>query len=127
MTDSNKGLLNDFLPQLKNLIQSETVFGEPYQIGEVTLIPVNSLRIGFGFGSKDLSNDPSKSGGGGGGGVVLTPEAFVVVKNGEVSIQTLGSGSIEHIMDRVPGVIDRLAQVFEKVTKKKKPEDDQET
>jgi len=122
MTEPNKSMLNDFLPQLKSLIQSESVFGEPYQVGEVTLIPVNSVRIGFGFGGKDLERDPSKTGSGGGGGVVLKPEAFLVVKDGDVSIHTLASGSIENIMDRVPTVIDQLAKVFEKVTKKPKPD-----
>ena len=122
MSETTKGLLQDFLPQLKSLIQSETVFGEPYSVADVTIIPVNSVRIGFGFGNGEVGKDVSKSGGGGGGGVVLTPQAFLVVKKGEVSIHTLTSGSLENIMDRVPGLIDGLASVFDRVMKKKPSE-----
>ena len=120
-------MLHDFLPQLKNLIQSETVFGDPCQVGEVTIIPVNSVKIGFGFGDGETPKGSGKTGSGGGGGIVLSPEAFLVVKDGEVSIHTLTSGSIENIMDRVPGVIDRLASVFDKVVNKKKAEPTSDT
>lgn len=119
MENMKNGLLQDFIPQLKNLIKSETVFGEPYQVGEVTLIPVNSVKIGFGFGTGQNTKDGE--GGGGGGGVLLTPEAFLVIKDGQVSIHSLATGSIENLMDKVPEVLDRLLGLYEKATKKKAP------
>ncbi|MDT8447007.1 MAG: spore germination protein GerW family protein [bacterium] len=122
MDKVKESLLQDFLPQLKELIRSETVFGAPYEVGGVTIIPVNSVKMGFGFGNGEITKD--RDGGGGGGGVLLTPEAFLVVKNGEVSIHNLASGSIENIMDRVPEVLDKLVGVFERAKGKPKKESD---
>ncbi len=114
--ESDKSVLENFLPQLKSFIKSETVFGEPYSIGEVTLIPVNSVKVGFGFGAGDAGK--KLDGTGGGGGVLLTPMAFVVVKDGDVSIQNLSAGSIENIIDKAPDALERLMKIIQKVRSK---------
>lgn len=120
MDNLKDSLFKDFLPQLKNLIQAETVFGEPYEVGGVSIIPVNSVKVGFGFGNGGPQKD--KDGSGGGGAVLLTPVAFLVVRDGDVSIHNLASGSIENIMDRVPDVLDRLVGVWNKAGAKEKSE-----
>ncbi len=114
---SEKSILDNFLPQLKSFIKSETVFGEPYVLGEVTLIPVNSVKVGFGFGAGDASK--KIDGTGGGGGVLLSPVAFVVVKDGDVSIHSLSAGTIENVMDKAPETLDRLLNIFKKVKPQK--------
>lgn len=114
---SEKSILDNFLPQLKSFIKSETVFGEPYSIDDITLIPVNSVRVGFGFGSGDASK--KVDGSGGGGGVLMTPVAFVVVKEGDVSIHNLSAGTIENVMDKAPEALDRLLNIVKKATTKK--------
>ncbi|OGG95398.1 MAG: hypothetical protein A2527_07725 [Candidatus Lambdaproteobacteria bacterium RIFOXYD2_FULL_50_16] len=113
------GIFGDFLPQLKNLIKSETVFGEPYEIGGISIIPVNSVKLGFGFGG---GSEDKKDGQGGGGGVVLSPVAFLVVKDGEVSIHNLSAGSVENIMLKVPEMLEKVAGLFERAGKKKTSE-----
>jgi uncharacterized spore protein YtfJ len=114
---SDKSILENFLPQLKSCIKSETVFGEPYTLGDITLIPVNSVRVGFGFGSGDASKNIDGSGGG--GGVLMTPVAFLVVKEGDVSIHNLSAGTIENVMDKAPETFDRLLKIVKKATTKK--------
>ena len=42
--------LNNFIPQLKDFVKSETIFGEPMKVEEITIIPVHSVKVGFGFG-----------------------------------------------------------------------------
>ena len=32
--------LNNFIPQLKDFVKSETIFGEPMKVQEITIIPV---------------------------------------------------------------------------------------
>lgn len=54
----------------------------------IKIIPVSKVSYGFASGGSDF---PSKSnaelfGGGGGAGITITPIAFIVVNNGEVSI-----------------------------------------
>ncbi len=118
MDEKDSGIFADFLPELKNLVKAETVFGDPYQVGEVTLIPVNSVKIGFGVGG---GNEQQKQGQGGGGGVLLSPVAFIVIKNGEVTIQSLNSGTIENVMSKAPDVLERLLNVVDRTLNKKKP------
>lgn len=116
MDDKGTGIFADFLPEIKNLIKAETVFGDPYQVGEVTLIPVNSVKVGFGVGG---GNENNKAGQGGGGGILLSPVAFIVIKNGEVTIQSLNSGTIENVMSKVPDVVERFINLYDRTTKKK--------
>ena len=106
-----KSTFENFIPQLKDFIKAETVFGDPFQAGEVTLIPVNSVKVGFGFGGGKLEKKDNQ---GGGGGVLLTPVAFLVIKNGDVSLQSLSSGTIENVMARVPDVVERFLKMMGK-------------
>lgn len=106
--------LRDFIPQLKDFVQSETIFGEPMKIEGITLIPVHSVKVGFGFGDAEKKNA-------GGGGVVLTPVAFVVVQKGIVSIQTVQTGNIESLLEKIPNFLERSYQFVEKVMQKEKP------
>ena len=114
--ESEKTILDNFLPQLKNFVKSETVFGEPYKLGEITLIPVNSVKVGFGFGTGD--SQKKIDGSAGGGGVLLTPVAFVVVRGQDVSIHNLSAGTIENIIDKAPEALDRLVNLIQKARKK---------
>ena len=115
--EEKKDLLKEFIPQLKSFVKSETVFGEPYQVGEVTLIPVNSVRVGFGFGTGEITKKTDSAGGG--GGVLLTPVAFVVVKDGNISIHNLGGGTIENVIEKAPEALDKIVSIVQKLTKKK--------
>ena len=107
--------LNDFIPQLKKFVQSETIFGEPLKVEEVTLIPVHSVKVGFGFGDGNSKNL-------GGGGVVLTPVAFVVIQQGVVSIQMVQSGNIENLLEKIPNFLERSYSFVEKIMQKKTKE-----
>ena len=109
-----KSTFENFIPQLKDFIKAETVFGDPFQAGEVTLIPVNSVKVGFGFGGGNMTEKGSSSGEGGGGGVLLTPVAFVVIKGTEVTIHSLNGGTIENILERAPDMIQKVADLFTK-------------
>lgn len=119
--DSEKTILNSFLPQLKSFVKSETVFGEPYVMGDVTMIPVNSVKVGFGFGSGDTKTVDSS---GGGGGVLLTPVAFIVVKGEDVSIHNLSAGTIENVLEKVPEALEKLISLFQKLQRKSKKTDE---
>ncbi len=108
--------LNDFIPQLQDFVKSETVFGEPMKLEEVTLIPVHSVKVGFGFGDTDNKNA-------GGGGVVLTPIAFVVIQKGIVSIQMVQSGNIESLLEKIPNFLERSYAFVERIIQKEKEQE----
>ncbi|PCI27990.1 MAG: sporulation protein [SAR324 cluster bacterium] len=117
MDEGKTNMLNEFLPQLKNFVKAETVFGEPYTLGEITLIPVNSVKVGFGYGNSGITKNTDTTGGG--GGVLLTPVAFIVIKGDDVNIHSLNSGAIENVMDKFPGVVEKLGNLFQKFQQKK--------
>ncbi|MGK0289987.1 MAG: putative spore protein YtfJ [bacterium] len=108
----HSSILNSFLPQLKDFVKSETVFGKAYEVGDITLIPVNSVKVGFGFGNGELLKKRGASGGG--GGVLLSPVAFIVIKDGNVTIESLSSGTIENVLDKVPGLLEKVSTIVKK-------------
>jgi uncharacterized spore protein YtfJ len=58
-----------------------TVFGEPVERGEVTVIPVAKARFGFGGGGGSGEHEgQGGSGGGGGGGVAVSPVGYIEVR-----------------------------------------------
>ena len=110
--DTNKSnILNDFLPNLKSFIKSETVIGEPYTVGDTSIIPINSVKVGFAYGDTGLKKAEAQ---GGGGGVTLTPVAFIILKGNDISIHSLNAGTIENMMSKFPEVVDKFVSIFKK-------------
>ncbi len=77
---------------VKDVMSVRRVFGEAYQVDDVTIIPVAVVRGGGGGGGGDADgggngNQPSSSGGGMGFGVNARPVGVYVVRRGEVSWQ----------------------------------------
>ena len=128
--------IHNLFKGLQSMIETETVFGKPYQIDKVTLIPVNSLKFGVGLAERALKekspiveNDknPTSLPQGlkalsGGGALSITPIAFIVIQNDQVSIQGISSGTIENIIDRFPVLLEKLKGLFEDVWQKKPTE-----
>lgn len=78
------------LADLSKYIDTRTVFGKPFTIGKVTLVPV--IRVSFGLGSGGGSTS-----GGGGAGAKLTPLAVIVIKDDEVTVHSLAKSQTDRI------------------------------
>ena len=82
---------------VKDVLTVRRVFGEAYQVDDVTIIPVAVVRGGAGGGggegdsgvarATENGNQATGSGGGMGFGVEARPIGVYVVKNGEVTWQ----------------------------------------
>ena len=72
--------------KIRDMIDVNTVIGEPIAAGDVTIIPVTKVSIGYGAGGSDFAtknypaNRDNAFGGGAGAGVNITPVAFLVVR-----------------------------------------------
>ena len=100
--------------QLQKFFRTETVVGQPLQIGEVTLIPVISVTFGAGNGvgsGKDHKGTDGEGGGAGAGGKI-TPTAIIVIKQNEVSVLPLsGRGTMERIVEIVPDILEQVGSL----------------
>ena len=73
-------LVGSVLSQIREMIKTETVVGEPITVQDVVLIPVSRVSLGFGaFGGK--TEKQQGDGEGTGGGVVVDPIAFIVIRD----------------------------------------------
>ena len=112
------------LDQMHYIAKTETVVGEPIVAGDVTLIPVSRISIGFAAGGAG-KDDTAASGAGTGGGITITPVAFIVVTGDRVQVQPLTPSDpiMSKIMSIAPDVISNVAKYFKKKSKKESKSD----
>lgn len=111
-------ILNVSLDNLKGLVDSGTVIGEPMVVDGITIIPVSKVSFGFASGGSELptSKPNVPFGGGAGGGVSITPVGFLTVSNGEVKMiqpQT-ANNTADRIVNMVPDLLDKLEAMSNK-------------
>ena len=124
---SAAGILATTIEKVRQLVDVSPIIGEPIHLSEeITVIPVSKVTYGFASGGSDF---PSKSnaelfGGGGGAGVTINPVAFLVLKDGEVSLKhiTANDNAAERIVNMIPDVIDKVSGIADKAKSGKKAE-----
>lgn len=121
---SAAGILETTIEKVKNLVNVSTIIGEPMNVdGGITIIPVSKVTYGFASGGSDFPSKTNKEifGGGGGAGVTITPVAFLVVSDGEVTIKhiTAYDNAAERVVNLVPEMFDKVNGVITKAKKEK--------
>lgn len=103
-------LLRISVAQLEKFLTTKTVVGEPIVIGEVTLIPIQTVSFGYGSGGGEGGDDKGKGvGGGGGAGANLKPIAVVAVKGTDVQVYNLGKkGVVDNIAALIPDALSKV-------------------
>lgn len=124
---SAAGILETTIEKVKNLVNVSTIIGEPMNIdGGITIIPVSKVTYGFASGGSDFPSKTNKEifGGGGGAGVTITPVAFLVISDGEVTIKhiTAFDNAAERVVNLVPEMFDKVTSVVNKAKKEKEKE-----
>lgn len=120
---SASGILGTSIEKIKDLVDVSTIIGDPIKISEtLQIIPVSKVTYGFASGGTDF---PSKSnqelfGGGGGAGITISPVAFLVVNNGNVSVKYINAaeGSVERVIGMVPDIVDKATDVISQLKNK---------
>ncbi len=116
---SASGILGTAIDKIRDLVDVSTIVGEPVFSGEgITIIPVSKVTYGFASGGSDFpsKNNAELFGGGGGDGITITPVAFVVINNGNVTIKSVptGDNTAEKIVGLVPEVVDTVTGLLNK-------------
>jgi uncharacterized spore protein YtfJ len=120
-TDLIKTLLEGF----KAVAKTDTIVGEGIKAGEFTVLPVSKISLGIGAGAgTEQIKASGGSGGAGGGGICVEPIAFLVVKDGEVSILNLRRmpAMVEAFFGKIPDMLEKAINI---VKGKKKGESSQ--
>ena len=114
---SASGILGTSIDKIKELVDVQTIIGNPINVSSsIQIIPVSKVSYGFASGGSDFPSKNSKElfGGGGGAGVTITPVAFLVINNGNVSIKYIDAaeGSVERVIGMVPDLVDKASSVI---------------
>ena len=120
MAEKSAGaILSSTIEKIRDLVDTSTIIGEAiYAEGGTTIIPVSKVTYGFASGGADFPSKSSKElfGGGGGAGVTITPVAFLVINNGEVTLKhiTAYDNAAERVVNLVPEMFDKVTGFINK-------------
>lgn len=123
MSEKSAGaILSSTIEKIRDLVDTSTIIGEPIHAESgVTIIPVSKVTYGFASGGADFPSKNTKElfGGGGGAGVTITPVAFLVISDGEVTLKhiTAYDNAAERVVNLVPEMFDKVTGLVNKAKK----------
>ena len=98
-------LMDTTMEKIKEMIDVNTIIGEPITSPDGTLIiPVSKVSYGF------------AAGGGSGAGVTIQPVAFLTVYQGDVRLVSVDreEGTADKLVNMIPDVLKKVKGVFKK-------------
>ena len=122
-----EGMMGVTMEKIRQLVDANTIIGEPITVDGATIIPISRVTFGFASGGTDFDgkNAANKDlfGGGSGAGVNIQPVAFLVVKNGCVRTIQLSDNAdtINRALTMLPELVDKVAALIKKDEKKEEP------
>lgn len=113
MSNNINQMLDSLMKNIDIVSNTQKVIGDVISMDDGTIIvPVSKVSMGFGGGGSDFgTQDKPSSGGGIGGGIKVTPEAFLVINNGNVRLIPMDGGGpspLNKAIDMIPGLIDKV-------------------
>ena len=113
-------LMDTTMEKIKEMIDVNTIIGEPITSPDGTLIiPVSKVSYGFAAGGSDLPTKKENKdcfGGGSGAGVTIQPVAFLTVYQGDVRLVSVDreEGTGDKLVNMIPDVLKKVKGVFKK-------------
>ncbi|MCQ2514418.1 MAG: GerW family sporulation protein [Ruminococcus sp.] len=123
-------LMNTTMNKIKEMVDVNTIIGEPIISPDGTLIiPVSKVTYGFASGGSDLPTKKENKdcfAGGSGAGVTIQPVAFLTVYKGDVQLIPVEKfeGTSDRLVGMIPDVIDKVKDIFKKDNKDSKSKSD---
>ena len=91
-----ESLMMTAMSSIQDMVDVNTIIGEPIETSNnVVVIPISKVSFGFAAGGSEFNTNKLNKfsenanlpfGGGSGAGVNITPEAFLLVKDGKLSL-----------------------------------------
>ncbi|MBO0342671.1 MAG: spore germination protein GerW family protein [Bacteroidota bacterium] len=104
-------LLNKVTDFIKSEAKTETIIGEPFQLGEFKCVPVIKVGMGFGSGGGEGVEGKARKGEGvgAGAGIGIQPIGFLVTKGDEISFLEAGkTHGLAAAFEKVPDLIEKI-------------------
>lgn len=123
MPNNVSEILKNIVGELKEMARSQSVVGEPINLGNKIVVPLVKISVGFGAGGgqNEKQSEGAQFGGGGGGGARIEPAAFIVIDGDKISLLSAKPGKYDTLIEAVPSLIGKLIDL--KAAKEKKPEE----
>ena len=126
MSQKLPNMLESTIAKIREMVDVNSVIGEPITAGGVTIIPISKVSVGFGGGgsdyvSRNMNKQENPFGGGAGGGIKVTPVAFLIIKDGSVRMLPVAAPAnttADRIVEQVPDLLDKVAAFVDSRTKK---------
>ena len=127
-----EGLMETVMNSLREMIDVNTIIGEPIEaINNTLIIPISKVGFGFAAGGSEFSCETIDGytkkekdeeiqyrlpfGGGSGAGVSINPVAFLIVQNENVKLLPIEhNNSIDKLLDYVPDLMEKAKNIINK-------------
>lgn|SRR5690554_3186950 len=125
--NSIKGIMDVTMEKIRAMVDADTIIGNPFVVGNITVLPVSKVSFGLATGGSDF---PSKQGnlqlfgGGGGAGVSISPVAFIVINDSDVKLLQIDKNvtAAEKAVALMPELFDKITALFKKDKKQEQSE-----
>ena len=127
MSKNLPNMLENTMAKIREMVDANSVVGEAITAGDVTIVPISKISIGFGgggseFPTKNPAGQDYPFGGGVGAGVKVTPIAFMVIKDGSVRMLPVAepaNTTADRIVEMVPDTLDKITNFIDSHWEKK--------
>lgn len=127
MSQNLPNMLENTIAKIREMVNVNTVVGDPITAGDITIIPISKISIGLGGGGSDfVSKNPNTQenpfGGGVGAGVKVTPVAFLIIKEGSVRMLPVAAPAnttADRLVEMIPDTLDKITGFIDSHLEKK--------
>ena len=130
MADNNvQNTLETIMGNLKTMVNSNSVMGEPVTMPDGTIIiPISKINYGFASGGGNLNKSTKANmeglGAGGGGGITVTPVGFLTIKDGVTKMLQVEpyTSSADRVIEKMPDIMEKVGGFLDEKRAIKKEE-----
>ncbi len=137
-----EGLMLTVMDSIRDMIDVNTIIGEPMQIQEdITIIPISKVGFGFVAGGSEFKGESIEDynkkedeerisyknpfGGASGAGISIKPVAFLIVQGDSVKLLPVEHNcTIDRILDYIPDMCKKAEKMLDKMMNKKQEKEE---
>ncbi len=127
-----ESLMLTAMDSIRDMIDVNTIIGEPIISDKTTIIPISKLGFGLASGGSEFKNETPQNymkkqaeeeliqyklpfGGGAGVGASITPIAFIIIQDNNVKLLPIDhKNPVDKLLDYTPDLIDKVEKCLDK-------------